>query len=136
MLYGKYQIINKITEDYMRDIEEMREPLPHWIQMLNEVLEEHMDNQLLTNEFLANQLEISERKFYRTIKNLTGLSPNLYIRKLKLQYAHDLLLTGNYLTVKEVLLKIGMKSIKYFYLIFKQQFGYPPGSLLKERGLK
>ncbi len=104
-----------------------------WLQQAKRLIEFHIDNNALTNEFLAKKLGISDRKFYRKIKEETGQTPNHYIRNIKLNKAFELLNTDQYLTVKEVVPLIGLKSHKYFYRIFKAQYGYPPGELLRKR---
>lgn len=109
---------------------------PEWFQDFEQLLQYNMSNPHLTNTDMAAELGISVRELYRKVKATTGLSPNLYFRRLRLQEAHDLLEVGAYLTVKEVVDKVGFVKIAYFYKIFKQEFGYPPGELLRRGGFK
>lgn len=90
-----------------------------------------MSNPSITNADIAQQLQISNRSLYRKIKQLTGLSPNLYFRHVRLHKAHELLQTGHYDTVKEVIAKVGFIKINYFYQLFKQKYGYAPGEVLE-----
>lgn len=107
-----------------------------WLDIFNELLQQNLEKPMLTNAFLANNLGISERKLYRKVKALTGQTPNLYIREKRLNKAHDLLSSGKFLTVKEVVPRVGFIKVKYFYTIFKAHFGYPPGYVLRKKGFK
>ncbi len=114
------------------DREVYKRKCSNWMHEFHQHLDENIENPLLTNEYLAGLMGISERKFYRKVKKITGLTPNIYIRIIKLEKAHQLLYSGDCPNIKEVLPKIGLTSLKYFYLIFKKQFGYSPGSILKK----
>ncbi len=110
--------------------------LHNWLEQFNELLLENLSDPNLTNEEIAKKLEISPRKLYRKIKELTGHTPNHYIRNIRLEKAHDLLSSGNYLTVKEVVPIVGFLKLEYFYRIFKEHHGYPPGEVLRRKGWK
>ena len=104
-----------------------------WLDQLNNVVKENLQDPLLSNVSLANHLGISERKLYRKVKLLLDQTPNRYIRQLKLQKAHELLQSGQYTKVKEVVPMVGFIKVKYFYRIFKEQYGYPPGKVLRNK---
>ena len=93
-----------------------------WLERFNVLISERLSNPSLTNAELAKLMFVNERKLYRTVRELTNLSPNLYIRRVRLQKAHGLLESGNYSTVKEVVTQVGFIKVKYFYKIFKMEF--------------
>ena len=91
----------------------------HWMSQLNILLAKHLHDPLLTNAFLASQLGISERTFYLKVKRAIDKTPNQYIRQLRLEKAHDLLTSGNFYIVKEVLPLTGFIKVGYFYKVFR-----------------
>lgn len=94
---------------------------------------ENLSDYNLTNVKIAAQLFISERKLYRIIYKLTGQSPNLYIRKIKMEQAMNLLLSGKYIKVKEVSIQVGFQKTEYFARLFKQEFGISPSAILRNK---
>ncbi len=107
-----------------------------WLERLNELVLKHISDPSLSNIFLADELMISPTKLYRKIKKITGMTPNHYIRDMRLKKANELLSSGKYLTVKEVVPLVGYVKVAYFYRIFKEHYGYPPGEVLKRKGWK
>ena len=67
---------------------------------------------------------------YRKVKAITGISPNEYIRKTKMQLAERYMLEGN-CTLAEISFKIGINSVPYFRQCFKEEFGMTPSDYLK-----
>lgn len=95
---------------------------------LEGVLAEHLSGDLDLG-VLTREMAMSTSTLYRKIKNLTGLSPNEYIRKYKMQYAENLLLEGKY-TISEIAFMVGMNSIAYFRRCFKAEYGVLPSEYL------
>ena len=60
----------------------------------------------------------------------TGMTPNDYIRKIRLEKAAELLLTTN-MTAAEVAYKVGFDDQYYFSKSFKRYFGQPPSQYRK-----
>jgi AraC-like DNA-binding protein len=83
-------------------------------------------------EFIAHNVCMSHSSLYRKIKALTGLSINEYIRKVKMNYAGELLLSGRH-TVSEVAFQTGINSITYFRQCFKEEFGTTPSQYAKKK---
>lgn len=77
----------------------------------------------LTVKQLAWMTNMSESSFSRTFKQITGLSPSAYVRKLKLLKAKELLEAH---TVTEVCYELGYENISYFIKLFKSQYGVTP----------
>lgn len=106
-----------------------------WLTRFRSILLEHLANPLLTNGVLAQLMKVSEREFYRKVNELTNKSPNRYIRQFKLQKAHEFLESGKYRTIKEIVPLVGFVKVKYFYSIFKKEYGYPPGKVFRRKEL-
>ena len=73
--------------------------------------------------FLCDELAMSSSKLYRKIKQLTDLSPNEFIRIVRLKKSAMLLKSKNH-NVSEVANMIGFSDPYYFSRCFKKQFGY------------
>ncbi|WP_299435368.1 AraC family transcriptional regulator [uncultured Aquimarina sp.] len=84
---------------------------------------------------LSFALAISERQLHRKIKNLVGLTPNKYIRVLRLYKAKQLIDQYIYDTISEVSYEIGYFDTHYFSKLFYQQYGTSPKELLASKRL-
>lgn len=71
---------------------------------------------------LAEKINISERQFYRIIKELTGLTPYKFILEIKLQAAREIVETGYFKTAAEIALSIGFKRSDYFSKLYQRRF--------------
>ena len=101
-----------------------------FLDRIDEHVKEHMQNDKIDVDNLAENMNISTSTLYRKIKALTGLSPNEYIRKLRMTYAEALLLEGKF-TIKEVGYRVGMSTTAYFRKCFKEEFGETPSEYLR-----
>ncbi|MCF8379796.1 MAG: response regulator [Bacteroidales bacterium] len=95
---------------------------------------EIIDQQMMNSDFsvnkLAGELGMSQSVFYRKLKALTDLSPNEFMKNIRLNKAAGILLREN-LNVAEVGYRVGFNDPKYFSRSFKSQFGYTPSEYLK-----
>lgn len=79
---------------------------------------------------LSYNLAISERQLHRKIKSLTGLTPNKYIRALRLYKAKELIDQYTYDTISEISYRVGYFDTHYFSKLFHQQYNTFPKELL------
>lgn len=100
------------------------------ISKIKEIIEENMANPDLTPAFLSAQMALSSSKLYRKITELTDMSPNEFIRTIRLKKSAALLKSKNY-NVSEVAIAVGFNDPLYFSRRFKKQFGYAPSELIK-----
>ncbi len=100
------------------------------ISKVTRLIEENIGNPELSTSFLCNELAMSSSKLYRKIKHLTDLSPNEFIRTIRLKKSATMLKTKNY-NVSEVSTIMGFNDPLYFSRVFKKQFGYSPSKLIK-----
>ncbi|MEL7145495.1 MAG: ATP-binding protein [Bacteroidota bacterium] len=101
------------------------------LSKLNELIIEHIADFNFKIGYLADQFHLSERSFFRHIKNMTGKSPLEYVKDVKFQYAHDLLVNRKVRSLKEVSYAIGMKNTSDFNKQFYKRFGKKADELLK-----
>lgn len=74
---------------------------------------------------LAEMLYIGRSKFFKKVKELTGVSPNKYLLNKRMELAAELLLEGR-LNVTEVSYKVGIIDASYFNKCFKAKYGVSP----------
>jgi len=94
------------------------------------VLDNISDESFGTNE-LSIALRLSTSQVYRKIKRETDLSTSLFIRKIRLEKAHELLESSD-LFISDIAFRTGFTSLAYFSRSFNKQFGYPPSDLRKK----
>jgi len=109
----------------------MKEWETEWLEQLNDLINLNLANDALSNEFLAKSLSMSVSSFYRRVNRLTKQTPNLYIRKIRLEKAYVLIKEGKKETIKEVVSIVGFRKYNYFSSLFKEHFGILPSELLK-----
>jgi len=87
-------------------------------------------------DFLGKRMNISRRQLQRKIKKMTGFSPKIYIKELRLVESLRLLKMGEVHSVKEVALRVGFISPEYFSVQFKKRFGKVPSTYLNSNSTK
>lgn len=102
-----------------------------WLKGLERVIRENLQSPYLSNAFLADQLSLSERQFYRKVKECSGMSPNLYLRQVRLDVAREYLIQKKHKTVSEVAAAVGFLRADYFSNLFEEHFGKRPTDYLK-----
>ncbi len=122
----------KMRERFSREI--LLEPQQVAITSLDEKfltrvlksIEEHIDDEQFSIEALSREGGYSITQFYRKIKALTGQSPSLFLRTMRLKRAAELL-SKNADNVTQIAYSVGFGSVSYFNKCFKEQFGVTPG---------
>ena len=79
---------------------------------------------------LAKISYLSETYFRKVFNRIYGVSPNKYIRNLRLEWALSLLESGEF-SVLEVAARSGFSDAKYFSREFKKKYLKPPGAYAK-----
>ena len=75
---------------------------------------------------LASELCMGRSKLYMQFKQMTGLTPNEFILKVKLDEAMSLLTEHPELNITEISVRLGFSSPRYFSKSFKAFFGIAP----------
>lgn len=120
------------TLEYKREklMKSLNEVDRKFVEKLNKTITDNLPSENVDVNFLAGVFCMSSSTLYRKVKALTGLSPNEYIRKIKMQLAENLLLEGKF-TFSEIAYKVGMNSVAYFRSCFKDEFGMTPTEYMK-----
>ncbi len=104
-----------------------------WLQQVETIAMSELHNKNFKMEDLAKALLIGHRSMHRRIKQITGLTPNRYIRSIRLHQAKKLLETQQVETQKEVALAVGFDGSSHFSKLFEAEFGKHPQYYLKKQ---
>lgn len=79
---------------------------------------------------LSYKMAVSERQLHRKIANLVYLTPNKYIRVLRLHKAKQLI--DNYIqnSISQVAYSVGYNDVHYFSKLFSSQYDISPKELI------
>lgn len=79
----------------------------------------------LSSKDLANQSHVSTATLNKLFRQKNGLSIAAYIKKVRLEKAKELLCRTNF-SVEQIALRVGFENTKYFYSVFKKEYGVSP----------
>lgn len=116
-----YKIVDQVEDHHKEQVSK-----------LNDLILTHISDSQFKVAQMADHFNLSERSFFRMIKNLTGKSPLEYIKDFKFSYALNLLQLKKVHSIKEVTLAIGMKNTSDFNKQFEKRFNVKAQSFLKE----
>jgi YesN/AraC family two-component response regulator len=97
-----------------------------WMNELARVVHENFHDPDFKVPDIAFLLNVSERTLFNKLKQYTGQTPSLYLRKVRLDHAYNYLKTRKYQTIKEVVYATGFSNPRYFTMLFKEEFGITP----------
>lgn len=89
------------------------------------LVEENIDDPELSVNHFCDTLGMSRSQLYRKFQSITGLTPNDFIRSVRLKQAAQLLQNSSY-NISEIATLVGFNSIKYFNKYFKEEFDATP----------
>lgn len=121
----------RLRERLMSDPGVIRELVPNsdldkeFFMKMRDIVNERMVDSGFTVDMLAKEMAISRTGLFTKIKAITGMTPNDYIKMLRLQKAAELLCTGN-MRVNEVCWQVGFSSRSHFTKCFQSQYGVLP----------
>lgn len=96
-----------------------------------EFIKTNMANPDLKVDDLSKNSGMSRTPFFKKIKSLTGMTPNDFIRNIRLNQAAKLLSDSD-LGIAEIAYNTGFTSPKYFRECFKKQFGTSPSEYMEQ----
>lgn len=95
-----------------------------FVAKIQEVIVDQLADENFSIDTLAEQMNMSRSNFYRKIKALSGMSPNDYLKALRMNKAAELIQGGT--RISEVAAQVGFTSSSYFAKCFKAQYGVLP----------
>ncbi len=102
----------------------------NFAKQLLQVLDENLDKEDLSTAFIAEQMHISPRQYYRRFKEISSLSPTDFIKSYRIEKAAALLLETDWPILK-VISEVGIQSRSYFYKEFSSRYGVTPKAYKK-----
>jgi signal transduction histidine kinase/ligand-binding sensor domain-containing protein/DNA-binding response OmpR family regulator len=103
-----------------------------FLMTIQSLILDRLDDVLLSVDDLAKAVHLSHTQMYRKLKALTGKTPTLFIRSIRLQKGHELL-ASTHLNVSEVTYEVGFKDPNYFSRVFQKEFGILPSEVVSGR---
>ena len=96
-----------------------------FMSRLNAILEQNISNGDLSVDDVASQLNMSRSVYFKKLKALTGLSPNEFLKSMRMKRAADLIDTNQH-SIMEISMMVGINDPHYFSKCFKQYFHMTP----------
>ena len=96
-----------------------------FIEKLTKIIDENMEDENFSVEYLCNEIGMSRTQVHRKIKSITNKSTSEFIRSYRLQKAADLIKqdAGN---MAEIAYMVGFNSQAYFTKSFQEIYGCSP----------
>ena len=101
-----------------------------FVAKIQEVIADQLADENFSIDTLAEQMNMSRSNFYRKIKALSGMSPNDYLKALRMNKAAELIRGGT--RISEVAAQVGFTSSSYFAKWFKVQYGVLPKEYISQ----
>lgn len=102
-----------------------------FITKMNKFISSHLSEPSIEVDIMAGEMGMGRTMFYQKVKQVTGLTPNDYIRTYRLKKAVSLLESGE-TRINEVCYSVGFSSPSYFTKRFIQQFNCSPSDYIKK----
>lgn len=102
-----------------------------WLMSLEKEIYGCITKDYLSLYDLAFKMAVSERQLHRKIANLVCLTPNKYIRILRLHKAKQMI--DNYIqnSISQIAYSVGYNDVHYFSTLFMYQYNVSPKDLIK-----
>ncbi|NDV59060.1 hybrid sensor histidine kinase/response regulator transcription factor [Bacteroides sp. 519] len=124
---NQQQLKEYYAKNYYADSSELssNEQDNKFLKKLTAFIEANLDQSEMDVNLIANELSMSRSKLYTKVKGLTGKSVVEFVLNYRLRKAAKLIIEEN-ITMKEVMMQIGIESQPYFTNAFKKMFGETP----------
>jgi len=96
-----------------------------FLKKLRIIIQENLGDAQLDVEAICRKIGMSRTNLHNKLSALTGLSITLYVRKLRLLRAQELLTTTG-ATISEIAYEVGFNDPKFFSRVYAEEYGKPP----------
>lgn len=126
---NRQQLKEHYAKNYYADTSELvtNEQDNRFLKQFVDFVETNMDQPQMDVNQIAEELGMSRSKLYSKVKGLTGKSVVEFVLNCRLRKAARLIIEEN-LTMREVMMQVGIESQAYFTNSFKKVFGETPTS--------
>ncbi len=101
-----------------------------FLRQCHDVIVAHMSDSGLSVDFLAREMAMSRSLIFKKLKAVTGMTPNDFMKVIRLKEASRLMVEGRY-RITEIGFLAGFNSSSYFAKCFAKQFGILPTEFMK-----
>ncbi|GEC72769.1 Signal transduction histidine kinase [Flavobacterium flevense] len=102
-----------------------------FIKRLIQIIENSMDDNLLSVEYLASEIGMSRANLYRKLQAIINDTPVNFIKTIRLKRAAQLLKKSD-LYISEIAYMTGFNNQKYFGKCFHKEYGMSPTEYIKK----
>ncbi len=95
------------------------------VEKLLKSIAENMDNIDYTVDQMASDIAMSRANLYKKTQQMLGITPNEFLRNVRLKHAASLLEQTD-MPVNQISLTVGFQTARYFSQCFRQMFGVTP----------
>ena len=95
------------------------------VEKLLKAIAQNMDNLDYTVDQMASDVAMSRASFYKKMQAMLGITPNEFLRNVRLKHAARLLAETSE-PVNQISLMVGFQTSRYFSQCFRQLFGMTP----------
>lgn len=97
----------------------------HFLDILDIWIDNHLADAKVSVDTMADAMKVGRTVFYEKVRELTGMTPNEYLRKRRMEKAVDLLAERG-MNISEVAYRVGFSEPHHFSRTFKQYYGVTP----------
>lgn len=119
--YASLEVANSATDESPFSQEDA------FIENAKTLIQEHLQDADFSTQSFCKKLGMSYSVLHRKLAALTGRSPSLFIRSIRLQQAKNLLLSSTS-TISEIAYDTGFNDPKFFSRVFSKEFGRTPSN--------
>ncbi|MGB5553573.1 MAG: AraC family transcriptional regulator [Flavobacteriaceae bacterium] len=122
------------TENFERAADRSSSSEGVFLKKVNAIIQSHISDPDFKVDALAEAIALSRTQLFRKIKALTKMSPQQYLRFVRLEKAKRLLQAKDSdLNVSEVCYQVGFVSKSHFTRSFQKEFGFNPSDFSKAK---
>lgn len=109
----------KIAETSTRSVDDL------FMEKINMLVDRHLGDEHFSVQTLSELMAMDRTVLYRRMQTVTGLSPSVYIKQMRLGVAKQLLRDTD-MPIRDIAFKTGFATVKYFSTVFKESTGQLP----------
>ena len=128
-IYESNENVRNMCSDAI-DIRKVTKIDQSWLMSLEKEVSDNISNDFLDLYELSFRMAVSERQLHRKTLNLVALTPNKYIRILRLHKAKQMIDNFVEHSVPQIAYAVGYNDVHYFSKLFMSQYSVSPRELL------
>ncbi|MEQ8706759.1 MAG: helix-turn-helix transcriptional regulator [Phaeodactylibacter sp.] len=101
-----------------------------WLTKVDRIIASNLADSSFTVGLIASKLYVSERQFYRKLKQLTSRTPNRYIQNARMVKAHKMIKAGYTGDLSKLAKSVGYQRADYFSTVYQQYYGVRPNEAI------